>query len=175
MISALKYCYWNLWWMMFSDCFRKQSHDKWFRGVDGGNSFSCKKEGKRHREAGNERRNHLASSRLIFLTWKMEITVIFTLSVLDSLQLDSVWKPYSIQKVYHALNLDWRFVSHVIIYMFQCHSPISYHPCPLPQSPKDCSIHLCLFCCLIYKVFVLFSSVQLSCSVVSNSLQPPGL
>ena len=28
--------------------------------------------------------------------------------------------------------------------MFQCHSPKSSHPLPLPQSPKDCSIHLCL-------------------------------
>ena len=27
--------------------------------------------------------------------------------------------------LYHASNLDWRFVSHMIIYMFQCHSP--YH------------------------------------------------
>ena len=27
-------------------------------------------------------------------------------------------------------------------------SPSSSHPLPLPQSPKDCSIHLCLFCCL---------------------------
>ena len=26
----------------------------------------------------------------------------------------------------HALNMDWRFISHMIIYMFQCHSP--YHP-----------------------------------------------
>ena len=25
---------------------------------------------------------------------------------------------------------------------------------PLPQSPKDCSIHLCLFCCLAYRVIV---------------------
>ena len=39
-------------------------------------------------------------------------------------------------------------------YMFQCHSPISSLPCPLPQSPKDCSIHLCLFCCLTYRVIV---------------------
>ena len=52
--------------------------------------------------------------------------------------------------LYHALNLDWRFVSHMILYMFQCHSPKSSHPRPLPQSPKDCSIHLCLFCCVIY-------------------------
>ena len=56
--------------------------------------------------------------------------------------------------LYHALNMDWRFVSHMIIYMFQCHSSISSRPCPLPQSPKDCSIHLCLFCCLAYRVII---------------------
>ena len=33
--------------------------------------------------------------------------------------------------------------SDMIIYMFQCHCPISSHPCPLPQSPKHCSVHLC--------------------------------
>ena len=49
---------------------------------------------------------------------------------------------------YHASNLDWRFISSMILYMFQCHSPKSCHPLPLPQSPQDCSIHLCLFCCL---------------------------
>ena len=27
----------------------------------------------------------------------------------------------------HASNLDWQFVSHMIIYMFQCHFPISVH------------------------------------------------
>ena len=54
----------------------------------------------------------------------------------------------------HALNLDWWFVSHMIIYMFQCHSPKSSCPLPLPQSPKDCSIHLCLFCCLTYRVII---------------------
>ena len=27
-------------------------------------------------------------------------------------------------------------------------------PLPLPQSQKDCSIHLCLFCCLAYRVVV---------------------
>ena len=31
--------------------------------------------------------------------------------------------------------------------MFQCHSSKSSHPLLLQQSPKDCSIHLCLFCC----------------------------
>ena len=33
-------------------------------------------------------------------------------------------------------NLDWRFVSYMILYMFQCHSLKSSHPLPLPQSPK---------------------------------------
>ena len=55
---------------------------------------------------------------------------------------------------YHASNLDWRLVSYMILYMFQCHSPESSHPLPLPQSPKDCSIHQCLFCCLVYKGIV---------------------
>ena len=56
--------------------------------------------------------------------------------------------------LYPASNLDWRLVSYMILYMFQCHSPKSSHPLPLPQSPKDCSIHLCLFCCLTYRVII---------------------
>ena len=56
--------------------------------------------------------------------------------------------------LYPASNLDWWFVSYMILYMFQCHSPKWSHPLPLPQSPKDCSIHLCLFCCLTYRVIV---------------------
>ena len=55
---------------------------------------------------------------------------------------------------YRASNLDWRLVSYMILYVFQCHSPESSHPLPLRQSPKDCSIHLCLFCCLVYRVIV---------------------
>ena len=57
---------------------------------------------------------------------------------------------------YHAWrDMDWRLVSCMILYMFQCHSPKSSPPLPLPQSPKDCSIHLCLFCCLAYRVIVI--------------------
>ena len=56
--------------------------------------------------------------------------------------------------LYPASKLDWRFVSYMIVYMFQCHSPKSSHPLPLPQSLKVCSIHLCHFCCLTYKVIV---------------------
>ena len=55
---------------------------------------------------------------------------------------------------YHSLNLDWWLISYTILYMYQCHSIKSPHPLPLPQSPKDCSIHLCLFCCLTYRVIV---------------------
>ena len=55
---------------------------------------------------------------------------------------------------YRASNQDWRLVSYMILYIFQCHSPKSSHPLPLPQSPKDCSIHQCLFCCLVYRVIV---------------------
>ena len=56
--------------------------------------------------------------------------------------------------LYHAPNLNWRFISHMLTYMFQCHSPKSSHPHPLPQNPKDCSIYLCLFCCLTYRVII---------------------
>ena len=64
---------------------------------------------------------------------------------------------------YRASNLDWRFVSHMILYMFQCHYPKSSHPCPLPQSPKDCSIHLCLFCCLTYRVIITIFLIPYIC------------
>ena len=37
-------------------------------------------------------------------------------------------------------NLDWQFISYMILYMFQCHSP---KPPPSPQSPKGCSILEC--------------------------------
>ena len=38
---------------------------------------------------------------------------------------------------YRASNLDWRLISYMILYMFQCHSPKSSHhlPLPLQQSP----------------------------------------
>ena len=36
---------------------------------------------------------------------------------------------------YRASNLDWRLISYMTLYVFQCHSPKSSHPLPLPQSP----------------------------------------
>ena len=60
----------------------------------------------------------------------------------------------SLEHLSQASNLDWRSVSHLIIYMFPCCSLRSSHPRFLPQSPKVCSIHLCLFFCLTYRVII---------------------
>ena len=56
--------------------------------------------------------------------------------------------------LYPVSNIDWRIVSYMIVYMFQCHSPKSSHPLPLPQTPKVCSTHLYLLCCLTYRVII---------------------
>ena len=56
--------------------------------------------------------------------------------------------------LYPVSNIHWHFVSYMIVYMFQCHSPKSSHPLPLPLSPKVRSIHLCLFCCLASRVII---------------------
>ena len=77
---------------------------------------------------------------------------------------------------YHASNLDWQFISHMILYMFQCHSPKSSHPLPLPESKRlvYTSMSLLLsriqgYCyhlskfhiyVLVYCIDVSFSSVQ---------------
>ena len=76
-----------------------------------------------------------------------------------SLLIPSFWvipvhQPQPSWIMHRTWNLDWRFISHVILYMFKCHSPKSSHPLPLPQYPKDCSIHLCLFCCLAHRVII---------------------
>ena len=54
----------------------------------------------------------------------------------------------------HILNLDWRSISHIIIYMFQCYSFRSSHSRLLPQSPTVCFLQLCLFCCLVYGIII---------------------
>ena len=54
--------------------------------------------------------------------------------------------------LYPASDIDWWFNSYMIVYMFQCISPKSSHP--LPLSPKVCYTHLCLFCCLAYRVII---------------------
>ena len=67
----------------------------------------------------------------------------------------------------HASNLGWRSVSHMIIYIFQCYSLKSSHPRLIPQSPKDCSIYLCLFCCrdnfFFLIIYLFFAALGLPC------------
>ena len=48
----------------------------------------------------------------------------------------------------HSLNLDWRSISHMIIYMFQCYSLKSSHPRLLPESKSlfFTSVSLLLSC-----------------------------
>ena len=46
----------------------------------------------------------------------------------------------------------WYYTCHMILYMFQCHSPKSSHPHPLPDSKR--LFYTCLFCCLAYRVIV---------------------
>ena len=54
----------------------------------------------------------------------------------------------------HVSYLDLQSISHMIIHMFQCYSLKLSHPHLLPQSPKVCSLHLCLFCYLACRVIV---------------------
>ena len=60
----------------------------------------------------------------------------------------------ALSALFHALNLDWSSISHMVIYTFQCYSLKSSHPRLLPQSPKVCSLYLCFFCCLAYRLIV---------------------
>ena len=59
------------------------------------------------------------------------------------------WAPYFMHQTWIG-NLFHIYV----IYMFQCYSLRSSHPHLLPQSPKYCSIYLCLFCYLAYRIIV---------------------
>ena len=55
--------------------------------------------------------------------------------------------------------------------MFQCHSPKSSHPPPLPQSPKDCFIHLCLFCSLALIQFLADGWGSVVLALMDNSFK----
>ena len=91
--------------------------------------------------------------------------------------------------LFHASNLDWSSISHMVIYMFQCYSLKSFHPRLLPESPKVYSLYLCHFCCLAYRVIITifvnsiyihsvqFSSVAEVCLTLCNPMNcsTPGL
>ena len=70
----------------------------------------------------------------------------------SSLPIPSLWVvPVHQPQASSIMHQTW---TGIILYVFPCHSPKSSHPLPLPQSPKDCSIHRCLFCCLAYRVIL---------------------
>jgi len=54
--------------------------------------------------------------------------------------------------------------------MLQCYSLKSSHPHLFLQSPKVCSLHLCLFCCLAYRVVIQFSSVAQLCPTLCDPM-----
>ena len=78
----------------------------------------------------------------------------------------------------HASHLDWRSVSHLIIYMFRCCSLRSSHPRLLPQSPKVCSVHLLIlisnmdlnpkFFCDLIKVTSMLLNLSLTITIMEQ-------
>ena len=73
-----------------------------------------------------------------------------------SLPIPSLWViPVHQPQASCILHRTWTGNSFLIWY-YTCFNAIlpNHPPLPLPQSPKDCSIHLCLFCCLAYRIIV---------------------
>ena len=62
----------------------------------------------------------------------------------------------ALSTMFHARNFNCWSISYMVIYMFQCYIHKSSHPRLLPQSPKVCSLYLCLFCCLAFRVIITF-------------------
>ena len=69
-----------------------------------------------------------------------------------SLPIPSLWViPVHQPQASCILHRTWTGDSFLIWYYTWFNAILPNHPpLPLPQSPKDCSIHLCLFCCLAY-------------------------
>ena len=79
-----------------------------------------------------------------------------------SLPIPSLWViPVHQPQASCILHRTWTGDSFLIWYYTCFNAILPNHPLlPLPQSPKDCSIHLCLFCCLTYGTYC-FSSLSL--------------
>ena len=58
----------------------------------------------------------------------------------------------ALSALFHALNLGWSSISHMIIYMFQCYPLKSLHPRLLPESKS--LFFMSVFCCLTYRVII---------------------
>ena len=73
-----------------------------------------------------------------------------------SLPVPSLWV-IPVHQPYASCILHWTWTGDsFLIWYCTCFNAIlpNHPPFPLPQSPKDCSIHLCLFGCLTYSVIV---------------------
>ena len=71
-----------------------------------------------------------------------------------SLPIPSLWViPVHQPQASSVVHRTWTGNSFLIWY-YTCFNAIlpNHPPLPLPQSPKDCFIHLCLFCCLAYRL-----------------------
>ena len=72
----------------------------------------------------------------------------------------------------HVLNWHWPSTLHMVMYMFQCYSLKSFHPCLLQLSLKVCSLHLCLLCCpacrIVSTVFLNFIYTCCCCLVTKS-------
>ena len=85
---------------------------------------------------------------VLIMAWNMCFSCrCLSLKTLQAIKPPSVeWKTQWICSSFLSMKLC------MIIYMFQCYSLKSSHPHLLPQSPKVCSLPLCLFCCLTYRI-----------------------
>ena len=73
-----------------------------------------------------------------------------------SLPVPSLWViPVHQPQASCILHRTWTGDSFLMWYYTYFNAILPNHPpLPLPQSPKDCSIHLCLFSCLAYRVVI---------------------
>ena len=73
-----------------------------------------------------------------------------------TLPISSLWVIPVHQPKHPVSCIELGLVIHFIYDIIHVSIPFSKssHPLPLQQSPKVCSIYLCLFCCLTYRVIV---------------------
>ena len=74
----------------------------------------------------------------------------------SSLPIPSLWViPVHQPQASSIMHRTWTGNSFHIWY-YMCFMPFSQiiPPSPSPTEPKDCSIHMCLFCCLVHRVIV---------------------
>ena len=79
----------------------------------------------------------------------------------------------ALSALFHALNLNWWPISHMVIYMFQCYSLTSSHSHLLPQSPKVCSIWFIFNWRKLFHNIVLASAIQQHKSAIDIHVSPP--